>query len=81
MDFDFVPRTFDIKVGDRVAGYLEEYEYREWNSDEGWIKIWKLYSNEWDELARFGSLGEATKNLHVLEEHLKNDEEWLNTND
>ena len=80
MNFEFEPRTFDIKVGNKVAGYLEEYEYRDWDGG-GWSKVWKLYSNEWDELAKFDSLGEATKNLHVLEEHLKTDEEWLNTND
>ena len=77
MNFDFFPRTFDIKVGDKVAGYLEEYEYRDWDGDEGWIKVWKLYSNEWDELATFDTLGEATKNLHVLEEYLSNNPECL----
>lgn len=77
MNFDFAPTQFNIIVDNRLVGYLEEYEYRNWDSDNGWVKVWKLYSNEWDELATFDNLGEATKNLHALEEYLANNPEWL----
>ena len=76
MNFDFVPTRFDIKVGDRVGGYLVEEEYRNWDGG-GWTKVWKLYTNDWDELAKFDTLGKATKNLHILEEYLSTDECWL----
>ena len=76
MDFNFTPNRFDIKVGDRVAGYLEEYEYRDWDAG-GWTKVWKLYTNEWDELAKFPTLEEAKANISILEEYLSTDEEWL----
>ena len=76
MNFDFVPRTFDIKVGNKVAGYLEEYEYRDWDGG-GWTKVWKLYTNEWDELGQFPTLEEVKANISKLEEYLSTDEEWL----
>ena len=77
MNFDSIPTRFDIKVGDRVAGYLEEYEYRDWDGDKGYINVWKLWSYNWDELGTFNTLEEAKANISILEEYLSTDECWL----